>query len=269
MNQNDDNSLLLKSKEEIVKDLRTIESKVKYYAITFLGTCKGKIEYGVQTQWIGWADDKPGREIRQASIVNAEYIAKLWIEIGEDYLVVNSPNGLLLFFRFGGNALIKKELAEKHLDFILAPMETAFDGSFGFKSISNMPDHGFKRAPRPKHRMRVLQRDQYRCRICGRSPDNYTDIELHVHHIRPWSHGGLTEDDNLITLCDTCHDGLEPHEEHSLFSMIFPKKWDSDKDLRSRKYYEGVHQYRQAARKKFFELENKSPDDSEKDNNVV
>ena len=253
MNENN-NNLPLNPKEEIVKDLKSIDPEAEYYAITFLGSSEGKIGYGVQSQWIGWVDDKPGREIRQASIVNAEYMAKLWIEIGEDYLVVNSPNGLLIFFRFGGNALVTKELAEKHLGYILAPMATAYDGSYGFKSISNMPDYVFKRAPRPKHRMCVLKRDKYRCRLCGRSPDNHTDIELHVHHIRPWARGGLTEDDNLITLCDTCHNGLDPHEEYSLFSVLSPEKWDSDKESRSKEYFKGVYQYRQAARNKFFGL---------------
>jgi len=252
MNRNKYSILPLKLKEEIVKELKTIDPDNEYYAITFLGSCEGKIGYGVQTHWIGWVDDKPGREIREASIVNAEYMAKLWLEIGEDYLVVNSPKGLLFFFRFGGNALVNKELAEKHLGYVLAPKETAYDGSFGFKGISNMPDYVFKRAPRPKHRMRILKRDKYRCRLCGRSPDNHTDIELHVHHIRPWSRGGLTENDNLITLCDTCHDGLDPHEEHSLFSVLFPEKWNSDKEARSKEYYKGVYQYRQAAQKLFF-----------------
>jgi hypothetical protein len=43
-----------------------------------------------------------------------------------------------------------------------------------------------------------------------------------VHHIRMWAHGGLTEDENLITLCHTCHDGLSPHEDWGLFRSIAP-----------------------------------------------
>ncbi|WP_182358881.1 HNH endonuclease signature motif containing protein [Tomitella gaofuii] len=31
---------------------------------------------------------------------------------------------------------------------------------------------------------------------------------LHAHHVRPWSHGGTTDLDNLILLCGTCHRGL-------------------------------------------------------------
>jgi hypothetical protein len=43
---------------------------------------------------------------------------------------------------------------------------------------------------------------------------------LHVHHIKPWGEGGLTEEENLITLCHTCHIGLEPHYEEKLYSLI-------------------------------------------------
>jgi HNH endonuclease len=41
-----------------------------------------------------------------------------------------------------------------------------------------------------------------------------------VHHIRPWATGGLTEEQNLICLCHTCHSGLSPHDEPGLFSLI-------------------------------------------------
>ncbi|WP_090804132.1 HNH endonuclease [Asanoa ishikariensis] len=56
--------------------------------------------------------------------------------------------------------------------------------------------------------MEVLTRDGFRCRACGRSPNDHVDLELHVHHIRPWGMGGLTHPLNLITLCNTCHRGL-------------------------------------------------------------
>jgi hypothetical protein len=32
--------------------------------------------------------------------------------------------------------------------------------------------------------------------------------------------GGLTEIDNLITLCHTCHIGLDPHFELGLYGLM-------------------------------------------------
>ena len=36
----------------------------------------------------------------------------------------------------------------------------------------------------------------------------------------PWGQGGITEEENLVTLCGTCHDGLEPHYETQLFDLL-------------------------------------------------
>ena len=64
--------------------------------------------------------------------------------------------------------------------------------------------------------MRVLKREGYRCVVCGRRPGDYTDLELHAHHVIPWRMHGPTSEDNLVTLCGTCHKGLDPDFQPSL-----------------------------------------------------
>lgn len=56
-------------------------------------------------------------------------------------------------------------------------------------------------------RFNILQRDRYKCTICGRSPATSMTIELHVDHIVPFSKGGKTKEDNLRTLCNECNIG--------------------------------------------------------------
>ncbi len=59
----------------------------------------------------------------------------------------------------------------------------------------------------------VLERDSYRCRICGRSPFkteengniNRVRLDLEVHHIIPRIAGGSDSTKNLVTLCKSCH----------------------------------------------------------------
>ena len=48
-------------------------------------------------------------------------------------------------------------------------------------------------------RQRVLRRDGWRCQSCG------TMSNLEVHHRQFRSHSGDDSEDNLITLCATCH----------------------------------------------------------------
>jgi predicted restriction endonuclease len=54
-------------------------------------------------------------------------------------------------------------------------------------------------------RQATLQRDGYRCRICGEQ-----DTTLQVHHLLELSRGGRTEASNLLTLCKDCHTKIHP-----------------------------------------------------------
>jgi len=51
-------------------------------------------------------------------------------------------------------------------------------------------------------RQKILERDGWRCQACG-SMQN-----LQVHHQRFRSHSGGDREDNLITLCGSCHEGI-------------------------------------------------------------
>ena len=60
-----------------------------------------------------------------------------------------------------------------------------------------------KRKPIPPElRHKILVRDGYRCRECGKSKD---ETSLEIDHIHPLSKGGLTTEDNLWVLCRQCN----------------------------------------------------------------
>ncbi|TSC91227.1 MAG: hypothetical protein CEN90_609 [Parcubacteria group bacterium Licking1014_17] len=62
-------------------------------------------------------------------------------------------------------------------------------------------------------RIRVLDRDSFRCVFCGRSPATDLGIKLHIDHIVPFSKGGKTTLDNLQTLCQECNLGKSNKED--------------------------------------------------------
>ncbi len=64
-----------------------------------------------------------------------------------------------------------------------------------------------RRDPNIGLRFKVLQRDQFRCKLCGRSPATELGCELHVDHIIPFSKGGKTTFENLQALCSYCNVG--------------------------------------------------------------
>ena len=62
------------------------------------------------------------------------------------------------------------------------------------------PNYGFENT-----KAKVLNRDNYTCQCCkGKKKDS----KLEVHHIVYRSNNGSNEEDNLITLCHTCHKDL-------------------------------------------------------------
>ena len=56
-------------------------------------------------------------------------------------------------------------------------------------------------------RYKVLQRDNYKCCLCGASPATNSSVVLHIDHIKPWSKGGETVIENLQNLCSKCNLG--------------------------------------------------------------
>jgi 5-methylcytosine-specific restriction endonuclease McrA len=63
------------------------------------------------------------------------------------------------------------------------------------------------RGPIPARlRFRVLERDGFRCRYCGRSGRD-EGVVLHADHIVPVVAGGETTERNLITACEACNLG--------------------------------------------------------------
>jgi hypothetical protein len=67
----------------------------------------------------------------------------------------------------------------------------------------------------------ILFRDEYSCQKCsGKKKDN----RLHVHHIVFRSKGGTNSPDNLVTLCETCHENLHAHENEEQESLKLQKR---------------------------------------------
>lgn len=215
-----------------------------YYALTLTANANGEINWSSQSSFLGWEDRERGWEIRGPRSLTKEF-SELWRGINQPFVFVHSDEDLYIFLICGGNALTKKEVAEKKLADILKPVAVAPHGPAGFKDIDTIEPSALNRAPTPKVRMQVLKRDNRRCKICGRRPDHHVDLELHVHHIRPSGKFGLSEPENLITLCDTCHTGLNPHEDWSLFNHIpeFADFLDTDSNRKS--LMEGIARYRE------------------------
>ncbi len=77
-------------------------------------------------------------------------------------------------------------------------------------AVSSNPDNHPKRYKRPiplRLRYEILKRDEFKCKICGRSPANTSGLALQVDHVTAESKDGPTTPENLRTLCNECNLG--------------------------------------------------------------
>lgn len=56
-------------------------------------------------------------------------------------------------------------------------------------------------------RLQILNRDNFRCVFCGKSPATDIGTKLHIDHIHPFANGGKSVLENLQTLCEECNLG--------------------------------------------------------------
>jgi len=219
--------------------------EAQYYNITFTANSSGEMFWSCYSQFAGWENPEKRIELRAASLVKSDITLNNYRIIGESCLVIDSLEEVAIFLLVGGHGLVEKTVAEKAFADQLKP-QPYISTNEGFKHSLSLPKEVFNRAPSPKQRMRVMQRDDFRCRICGRRSADDVDLELHIHHIRPWAQGGITQDENLITLCHTCHKGLDPHYNPKLFDLISSARTEIDLKQSSEQYWQGVQQYHEA-----------------------
>ena len=189
--------------------------------------------------WKSWGDSERRVEVREASPAGNQH----WTWLREHHLVIKSRAALRHFVAVGGHAFVKGSLLKAWWPDSLAPIEcTRCHERMPWISVSHQPKSIGERFARGGLRQAVLARDEHRCRLCGRSPDDALDVKLDVHHVVPYSRGGMTIGHNLITLCKTCHDGLiEDEQEQVLQGKVLLMEARAHRINHAR----GVYRYRQ------------------------
>jgi len=222
-------------------------SKSGYYALTLAADKASNIVWSSVSEWVG-EGSRLMWEMRAPGLIDPYRVQIAWSAARQGNIVVRDRASLGVFLRAGGNALVAQAVARQWLPNVLQPVECAtVDPSLPSQPLQVVARASLAHAPSKKLRMQVLRRDDFRCRICGRRAADYVDIELHVHHIRPHGMGGLTEAGNLVTLCHTCHGGLDPHYEARLLSMVPGRVSSMAADLSPAAFEEGTRHYRQLA----------------------
>lgn len=144
-------------------------------------------------------------------------IERIWIKLGRQPTSSDIKNGISKYSlhayseHFGGwrgalNAFIKYINIDTPNNDINKNCEDAITTENQEQSHNIIP-HKTSREANLRLRFKVMQRDNFKCCICGASPATNPSIELHIDHIVPWANGGETVIENLQTLCSNCNLG--------------------------------------------------------------
>lgn len=162
-------------------------------------------------------DSTPFRLGRGKEISNEELFAdieRVWIKIGRQPTITDLRKG---YFNFSQNTFCRRfggwrQALTAFVSYINSgdkyDVPDAADPVFENHDEEKQPKHQKgHREPNLRLRFRVMQRDNFKCCLCGRNPATDPSVVLVVDHIYPWSKGGETTYDNLQTLCEECNLG--------------------------------------------------------------
>lgn len=223
--------------EDFFEDMRRVASQLQKTYITSgeykqygQYDCSSKLHrFGSWNAILEKADLSPtpfrlgkGKEISDEELF--QDIERVWIKLGRQPTITDVKNGEFSFGqntfvrRFGGwrgtlEAFVKYINSEDETEPVNDEIEDKpyRETSPPTKEIqATTPHKSSRKTTRDinlRLRFKVMQRDNFKCCICGKSPATSPNVTLHIDHIKPWSKGGETTIDNLQTLCSECNLG--------------------------------------------------------------
>lgn len=213
------------SDEDLLEDIKEVAKRIRKNTVTIDEYEKhGKYHPStLRRRFKSWflVLEKAGLEMSRSTIgiSNDELfqnIKNIWmvLERQPKYSEVKSPLSKYSASTYEKRFGTWRKALEAFIDYINDENEEVdeiqhFDESTAICSFDghNKKTHRTKRNISERLRFRILLRDGFRCKSCGRSPLNSAGVELHVDHILPWSMGGETIPENLETKCKECNLG--------------------------------------------------------------
>lgn len=214
--------------EELLADIERVAKKLGTNKLTF----RQYDEHGIfsvrnVTARLGkWSEilKKIGQQSAVEKDISTEdlfsNLAEVWTKLGRQptyrdlrpNISKYSPNPYLNKFGTWNNSL------KAFIEFI-----NSGDIDIPESNKKNVKNKNARRTPRNinwRLRAKILIKDSCICQMCGTSPAKDSDVILHVDHIKPWSKGGETVEENLRTLCHKCNIGKSDMDIYDLsFSM--------------------------------------------------
>lgn len=202
------------SDDDLFEDLRRVASGLGKNNLTEREYDE-KGEYGVTTvirRFSSWskATQKAGLQKTRASDITKEElfenIESVWMKLGRQpsYAEMRKPLSVFHAASYERKFGSWRKALEEFVEFV-----NSEDSSESQTTPDLKTQRGSKasRTVNLRLRFQVMRRDNFKCKICGKSPATEPATILEVDHVIPWSNGGDTVEANLQTLCTMCNQG--------------------------------------------------------------
>jgi len=214
------------SNEDLLADLKRVSSKIQKDSVTMeeydihgkYHSCTIRRRFG---SWFAALEKVGLQKTRTLGVTDEEYFENLeniWTKLGRQpkYAEIQKPFSKYCSgsyeYRFGSwrkalEAFVKYVNEEENQVSIQENSEPKIANDKQVTEKIQGIKHKTNRNINWRLRFIIMQRDYFKCKICGRAPATDQDVVLHVDHIKPWANGGETIMENLQTLCSKCNIG--------------------------------------------------------------
>lgn len=195
-----------------------------YYLVSVRPIQKKEYCISLFTRWVG---NEKKHEVREADSIIPTKILDDFKILGYPLGLIDNEKELTTLLNIGGHALVDNALLKKNCEEFTKPKIVIGSQYEGYLDYDSLEPKFKQRFARDIYRMKIFERDNFQCRICGSSPDDNVHVRLEVHHIKPWEEGGVSIPENLITLCAQCHSGIQFIDREVLYKKVgvcFPTK---------------------------------------------
>ncbi len=203
--------------DEIIDDLKTVAIKLDKNSLTqeeynFHGKYSASAVRNHFTSWSIALKEAGLNESRTYGVTNEEYfenIELIWRHLGRQpkYKEIKTPlskySAGAYYRRFGSFHKALESFIQHINDQSKYDNENIDNPVLHSNLFENEAQiHKTIRNVNYRLRFKIMHRDNFKCKKCGRSPATDPNVVLHIDHIMPYSKGGETIPDNLETLCD-------------------------------------------------------------------
>lgn len=205
------------SDEELLADLKRVTSELEKSSVTY-NEYKKRGRYSSRTflkRFGSWnkALERAGLNKNRDWNIPEENIfqnlEEVWIKLGRQprYSEMQKPLSKYSTRSYLNRFGTWRKALENFVEYVNNKETSSLEGAIQNLGAEPSTGHKTMRNINWRLRFRVMRRDNFKCKICGRSPASDPKIELQVDHIKPWAKGGETVIENLQTLCSQCNIG--------------------------------------------------------------